>query len=73
MDNNNLLNNDGGKNSQIGLVSAHGTTFWPIRVFAFFMACTEVNVYLTLKYLLMTDEILDNQDKALIKNVYIND
>ena len=73
MENNNVLKNDGGKKSQIGLVSACGTTCWSIQVFDFFIECNEVNAYLSLKYFLMTDEIMDKQDKASIKKLYIND
>ena len=39
--NHNALRHDGGTKSQFGLKSKWGTTWWPIRVFDFFIACTE--------------------------------
>ena len=60
VDNNNDLRHDGGIKSQIGLESVRGTTWWPIQVFAFFVACTEVDAYLAMKYFLKTDETFMN-------------
>ena len=56
--NNNLLRRDCGTKSQTGLDSSWKTTWWSIRVFDFFIACTEVNSYLEMKYFLKTDETL---------------
>ena len=66
-----------GLNPKIGLESKWETTWWPIQVFAFFIACTEVNVYLAMKYFLKTyDKFMDfgeRMDQALINNSYTND
>ena len=52
-------------------------TWWPIRVFAFFIECTEVNAYLAMKYFLKTDDkFMDFRKKlakALINNSYTNE
>ena len=60
VDNNNALINYGGIKSQIGLGGAWGTTLWPILFFAFFIACTEVNAYMTTKYFLKKYDIFVN-------------
>ena len=57
VDNHNALRYNGVTKSQISLESTWGTTWWFIRVFAFSVACTEVNAYLALKYFLKTDEV----------------
>ena len=54
--NHNELRYDCGSKYQIVLDVIWGTTWWPIRVIPFFLACTEVNSYLALKYFLLTDE-----------------
>ena len=76
VDNHNALRHDGGIKSQIGLESARRTTCWPTQVFAFFVACTELNTYLALKYFLLTDETFmkfrGKLAKALIYNLCIN-
>ena len=51
VDNHNALMHDCGAKAKIGFESALGTTWWIIRFF-FFIAYTEVNVYLAMKYLL---------------------
>ena len=56
VDNNNALRHCGGNQYQIGLESAWGTTWWPIRVFAFIIVCNEVNAYLEMKYFLKRDD-----------------
>ena len=43
VENHNALSNYGGTKYQIVLESARGKTWWPIRVFDFFIACAEVN------------------------------
>ena len=58
VENHNSLSHDNGTKSQIGPGSAGGTTCYPTQVFLFFVACTEVNTYLYMKYFLMTDETL---------------
>ena len=59
------------------LENSWGKTWWPILVFTFFIACTEVIVYLAIKYFLKTDEIFmkfrGEMAKVLIKNSYISD
>ena len=66
VDNHNALRHDGKAKSQFGLESKWGTTWYPIQVFAFFIACTEVNVYLAMKYFLkMDDSFIDFQEKSL--------
>ena len=49
VENNNALRHYGRNKSQVGLASSWGTTWLPIQVFAFFVACTEVNTYITTK------------------------
>ena len=56
VDNHVALRHDDDTKSQFGLESKWGTTLWPIRVFAFFISCTEVNVYLAMKHFLKTDD-----------------
>ena len=72
---NSFMHNDETK-SQIGLESVWVTTWWPIQVFALFLAYAEVNVYLEMKSFLKTDEIFmkfrGKLGKALIHNSYIN-
>ena len=76
MENNDALKRDGGTRYQFGLDSKWGTTWRPIRVFAFFRVCTEVNAYLAMKYFLKTDDkfmdYLKKVPKELIKNSYTN-
>ena len=78
VDNQNALSHYSGTNHQIGLESARGSTYWPIRVFSFFVECTEVNAYayLVMKYFLMnynTFVQFRKIDKAFIHNSYINE
>ena len=56
VENYNALRHDGGTKFHFCLESQWGTTWWPIRVFAFFVAFTEVNAYLAMKYFLKTDD-----------------
>ena len=57
----NSLKHDGGNKSQFGSKSKWGTTWGPIQVFTFFVACTEVNAYLGMKYFLKTnDKFIDS-------------
>ena len=63
VDNHNALRYDVGTKSQIGLESAWGTTWWSTQLFAFFIACTEVNAYLAMKYLLKKYENFMNLRK----------
>ena len=56
VDNHNALRDDDRTKYQFGLEVKWGTTWWPIRVFTFFVACTEVNAYLVMKYFLKTDD-----------------
>ena len=52
----NTIHHDGGAKDQVGLYNSCTTQSWEIRVFAFFIACTEVNSFLCLKYFLNKDE-----------------
>ena len=64
VENHNKFRHDGGTKYQFGLESKWGTIWWPIRVFAFFIACTEVNAYLAMKYFFKTDDkFMDFQKK----------
>ena len=72
MENNNTLRHDVGTESQIGLDYAWGTTWYPIQVFAFFIACTEVNEYLAMKYFLKTDDTFINFREKLAKALINN-
>ena len=63
VDNHNYLRNDDRNNSQICLEIAWGTTCWPIRLFAFFIACNEVDVYLGMKHLPKNDDTFMNFEK----------
>ena len=56
VDNHHAFRNDGGIKYQFGLESKWGTTWWLIQVFDFFIACTEVNAYTTIRYFLKTDD-----------------
>ena len=56
MESYNALRHDGGNKYQFGFESKWGKNWWPIRIFAFFIACTEVNAYLAMKYFLKTDD-----------------
>ena len=56
VENHNVLRYSGGIKPQFGLDSKLGTTWWHVRVFAFFIACTEVNACLAMKYFLKTDD-----------------
>ena len=74
--NNNSLRHDGVNNYQIGLEIAWGTTYCPILFFTFFIYCTEVNVYLGVKYFLKNDDNFISFGKngyLIIQNSYIND
>ena len=42
--------------------------FWPIRLFAFFIVCTEVNAYLAMKYFLNNDETFVNFGKIWLRH-----
>ena len=55
MTNHKTMRHGGGTKSQIGLVIAWGKNWWPIRVFAFLVAYTEVNAHLAMKCFLKTD------------------
>ena len=68
VDNCNALSRYGRTKSQIGLDSAWGKTWCPIRVFYLFLACTEVNAYLAIKYLLKNDETFISFVKELSKS-----
>ena len=72
VDNHNVLRDDGGTKSQTGLQIAWLKTWRPIRVFDLFIAFTEVNTYLSLKYFLKMDETFmkfwELFPKALIYN-----
>ena len=74
VDNKNDLRHNGETKYQFGLESKWGTTWWPIRVFAFFISCTEVNAYLAMKYFLKTDDkfmyLRKKLANALINNPY---
>ena len=61
----NSLRRDGGTKSQFFLDSAWGTAWWTIQVFALFVACTEVNAYMQLKYFLKTDDTFMNFRKKM--------
>ena len=63
VDNHNYLSIDGKTKSQIGLKSVQGKTWCPIRLFAFLVACKEVNRYLVMKYFLKTDNNFINFQK----------
>ena len=56
MDKKNDLRHDVRTKYQIGLKSARGTTWLPIGVFDFFIACTEMNKYIATKHFLNNDE-----------------
>ena len=70
------MRHDGGTNHQIGWGGAWVKTWWPITGFDLFIACTEVNKYLAMKYFLKMDETFMNFRKkiakALIHNFYIS-
>ena len=55
-DNHNALRYDSGTKYQFSLESKWATTWWPIQVFAFFIARTEGNAYLAMKTFLNTDD-----------------
>ena len=66
LENHNALRHDGGTKYQFGFESKWVTTWWPIRVFDFSIACTEVNAYLAMKYFLKTDDkFMDFRKKRL--------
>ena len=50
--NHNVFKHGGGTKSQNGLYSAWGTTLRPIQLLNLLVVITEVNTYMTLKYLL---------------------
>ena len=56
VDTHSSLRHDGSNKSHFGLQSKQGTNWRPIRAFAFFVVCTEVNAYLAMKDLLKTDD-----------------
>ena len=56
VENHNSLRHNGRTKYKFGLESIWVTTWLPILVFAFFVACTEVNSYLAMKYFLKTDD-----------------
>ena len=58
VDNHNTLSHDGDTKSQFVLESKWGTTWWTIRVFPLFIACTEVNLNLAMNFFLKTDDKL---------------
>ena len=69
------MRHDGGTNPQIGWGGAWVTTWWPIPGFDLFVAYTEVNAYLEMRYSLKMDETFMNFKKlakVLIQNSYIN-
>ena len=72
VENHNALRHDGGTKSQIGLQIAQGKTWWPIWGFLFFAACTEVNAYLEMKYLLKRDNTFMNFKKKWLRRWQIN-
>ena len=55
VENHNVLRHDGRTKYQIGLKSAWGATWFLILVFDFFIAWTEVNAYLEMKFFLKID------------------
>ena len=65
VENHNELRHNGGNKYKIGLESKRGTTWWPIQVFSLFIACTEVNAYLAMKYFLKTDDTSMNFQKKI--------
>ena len=73
----NSLRHDGGTKSQIGLESAWGTTWGGNPSSCIFIACTEVNAYMVMKYFLKMDDSFMNfrksLAKALITNLYMNE
>ena len=60
MDDHNSLRHDDGTKFQIGLENLQVTIWWPIRMFAFFIACTEVNAYMAMKFFHKIDETFIN-------------
>ena len=60
VDNHSSLNHYCGTKYQIGLKSAWRTNWWHIRIFAFFIAFTEVNAYLAMQYLLKMEDTFLN-------------
>ena len=56
VDNHNALRYYGG--TRIGLENTQVTTWWPIQVSNFFIACNEVNAYLAMKYFFKRDDSL---------------
>ena len=56
VDNKNNLRHDCRTKYQIGLYITQGKIWWPIQVFSFVIACTEVNVYLEIRYFLKNDD-----------------
>ena len=77
VDNQNDLKHDYRNKPQFGFESKWGTTWWPIRVFAFFMECTEVNAYPVMTYFLNTDNkfmyFRKKWTKVLNNNSYTNE
>ena len=47
VENHNFLSYYGRTNTQIGLEIPYGKSWWSIQIFAFFVACTKLNVYLS--------------------------
>ena len=72
MENHNALRHDGGTKSQFGLESKWGKTWCPIQVLIFFIACTEVNAYMAMKYFLKMDDKFMNFRKKLLKSLINN-
>ena len=72
LENHNTLKNDSWNKCQFGLDSKWGTTWWTIQFLIFFLACTEVNAYMAMKYFFkMNDKFIDFQGEmaeALINN-----
>ena len=77
VENCNTLRHDGEEKAQIVLESAWVTTWWSIQVFTFFIACTKVNAYMAMKYLLNMDDgfmnLQNELDKTFINNSYMID
>ena len=72
LDNQNALKHDGRTKYQFCLEVKWGTNWWPIRAFAFFIACTEVNAYLAMKYFLKRDDKFMDFQRKLAKGLINN-
>ena len=75
VDNHNDMRHDGGTKQKVGLENAWITHRWSIGVFTFFIACTEVNSILCLRYFLKKDEefrvFVLRLDYSLIHNEFL--